>query len=79
MALCAPQRPPDRFREPAPDDGTIPDGERVSPFDDSLAAVRKLDPDPRPRSAYSIVVNRVLDEMYLRSPGTTEFVFSTAH
>jgi LAS superfamily LD-carboxypeptidase LdcB len=29
----------------APEDGYIPEGEWVSPFDDSNAAVRKLDPD----------------------------------
>lgn len=31
--------------EAAPDGGEIPDGERVSPFDDSLAAVSRLDPE----------------------------------
>ncbi len=37
--------------------------------------VRKLDPDPAPRSSYDVIVNRVLDEVYLRSSGSVAFVF----
>jgi hypothetical protein len=43
---------------------------------DDDRAVRKLDPDPGPTSVYSVLVNRVRDEVYLQS-GSTMFVFST--
>ena len=40
LAGCGAEAPP-----PVTEDGYIPEGERVSPFDDTNAAVRRLDPD----------------------------------